>query len=646
MNRTVKRLVRGGFAWALLPMAGVLCRAAEPPPTGPYQATWESLEKVTQAPEWFRDAKVGIYFHWGVYSVPAFASEWYPRNMHVKKHVKAHHVEKWGEIEEFGYADFVPMFRAEKFDADEWAELFVRAGARFAGPVAEHHDGFALWDSALTPWNSADMGPCRDITGELEKAIRKRGMRFIATFHHARNSLWQKDGRWTGHYDGIKKHHPTLLDDPKRAILYGYMPRQAFCDMWLGKLKEVIDGYRPDLIWFDSWLHELPEAYLQQFAAYYYNRAAQWGREVVVTRKQNDLPLTVSIEDFEKGRADALTENVWLTDDTISKGSWCYTEGLQIKDADEVIDTLVDIVSKNGQLLLNISPKADGTIPEDQRSVLLAMGEWLRVNGDAVYETRPWLDFGEGPTRMKKGGHFVGHVRYGREDIRYTRSKDGAALFATLLGWPEGPVVLKKVKAEGEPGVVSLLGSDAPVRCEMNESGQPVLTLPPLKEGERPSAFAHSLKLSGWTLSLNEAATEAVRDSITLAPGKGLLDGDRIQVEEKVPGRMNIGHWDKPGESVHWLARVRQPGAYKVILETASMAPSKLVVEVNGQALSADIPATGAWDKTTKATMGHVSFRQPGVHHVVVRPASAQTWKAVNLFGVVMLPDGKPGQRH
>ena len=166
-----------------------------------YEPTLESLSKVNPAPEWFRDAKVGIYFHWGVYSVPAFAGEWYPRHMHEEGHrAHTHHLETWGDPAEFGYHDFVPLFRAEHFDAEEWAELFERAGARFAGPVAEHHDGFAMWASKVTPWNAKDRGPKRDLTGELAKALRARGMKFVATFHHARNNLWEKDGRWTGHY--------------------------------------------------------------------------------------------------------------------------------------------------------------------------------------------------------------------------------------------------------------------------------------------------------------------------------------------------------------------------------------------------------------------------------------------------------------
>jgi len=473
------------------------------PVTEPYEPTWESLAKINEAPDWFRDAKFGIYFHWGVYSVPAFGNEWYPRNMYnVKGREYRHHVESWGDPNAFGYPDFVPMFRAERFDAEAWAELFEQAGARFAGPVAEHHDGWAMWDSDKTPWNVVDKGPKRDITGELEKAIRKRGMKFVTTFHHARNNLWQKPGRddqlaWTGHYQFVKEHFPALLEDSERAIMYGYMPREEFLAMWLGKLSEVIDKYRPDLMWFDSWLDEIPEARQQEYLAYYYNRAREWNKEVVVTRKQDDLPLSVSVQDIEKGRADRLTENFWLTDDTISMGSWCYTKDLRIKPASVVLHSLIDTVSKNGALLLNISPMADGTIPQNQRDVLLEMGRWLKVNGEAIYGTRPWTIYGEGATQGQ-AGHFGGVTDpkegYRPEDIRFT--KKGQTLYAISLGWAEDSLTIRSLKSgsdlfTGEIASVSLLGSKARIQWSRTPDGL-VITTPK----ERPCDYATAFKIT------------------------------------------------------------------------------------------------------------------------------------------------------
>ncbi len=448
-----------------------------------YTANWESLGKHNPAPNWFRDAKFGIYFHWGVYSVPAFGNEWYPRNMHDKKRPEyKHHLEEYGDPTEFGYADFVRKFKAEKFTADEWADLFAKAGAKFAGPVAEHHDGWAMWDSQVTPWNAAQKGPKRDLTGELAEAIRKRGMRFVTTFHHARNNLYQtKNNRgelsWTGHYEFIKTDFPSLLDDPERAILYGYIPREQFLQMWKAKLIEVIDKYQPDLMWFDAWLDEIPDQIKMEYLAYYFNKADEWGKQVVVTFKQEDLPREVAVDDYEKGRAAGLTDFVWLTDDTISEGSWCYTDDLEIKSTAEVLRTFIDIVSKNGQLLLNISPMADGTIPDNQKEVLLSMGQWLSKYGEAIYETRPFVEFGEGPTRMEKGGWFVKMKgAYGAEDIRYTRKGD--TVYAIVLGWPgENKAVTMTMFAQGGKAQdikvtnVSMLGTDETIKWEHQRSG-------------------------------------------------------------------------------------------------------------------------------------------------------------------------------
>ncbi len=486
---------------SLIAVFGLLwlpCAQGGEPAQGPFEPSWESLAKREPAPAWFRDAKFGIYFHWGVYSVPAYGNEWYPRLMYARpdqdrNSVYEHHVATWGDPTKFGYPDFVPMFRAEKFNADEWAALFAKSGARFAGPVAEHHDGYAMWDSALTPWNSVDTGPRRDITGELARAIRAHGMRLVTTFHHARNNLWEEDGKWTGHYQYVMENFPSLLEDPQRAIMYGYMPREQFLKMWLGKLQEVIDNYQPDLIWFDSWLDEIPDADKMAFLAHYFNRAAEWKREVVVTFKQQDLPRSVAVDDYEKGRADQLTDFVWLTDDTLSKGSWCYTNDLEIKSADEVIDTFLDIISKNGILLLNISPMADGTIPENQKAVLEEMGRWLAINGAGVFDTRPWTIYGEGPTQMKKGGSFVGiEGGYTPADIRFTTKGD--TLYAIALGWPEnGRLKVTSLgtasdQNPGKIGAVTLLGHDGTLRFEQSEEAL-VIQLPDQKPCEHAFVF-------------------------------------------------------------------------------------------------------------------------------------------------------------
>lgn len=452
----------------------------------PYTEDWESVSKHNEAPEWFKDAKFGIYFHWGVYSVPAFGSEWYPRNMYFPDSKEnKFHTEKYGPTSKFGYHDFVPMFKAEKFNANEWAELFKKAGAQFAGPVAEHHDGFSMWASKVNPWNAKDMGPKRDIVGELEKAIRKQGMKFITTFHHERQL--QRYANKPGEKIFRNSHYPylpgtaTVSTDPKLRILYGNLPEAEWLEQqWFGKLKEVIDAYHPDIVWFDSWLNMIPENYRLKFVVYYLNKALERSQEVAIVRKQNDLPLEFSVDDLEKSRKNRLEEKTWMTDETISKGSWSYTADLEIKPVADMLHVLIDVVSKNGVLLLNVSPKAEGTIPEVQQAVLLKMGEWLKKYGEAIYGTRPWYTYGEGPTKEPEGNfknnkEFL-KIKYSEKDVRYT-TKIGA-LYATLLGQAPAnqqlllkafakDVVPKELKIED----ISFLGSTEKINWKLTDEG-------------------------------------------------------------------------------------------------------------------------------------------------------------------------------
>ena len=459
-----------------------------------YESNWESLGQHEAAPEWFRDAKFGIYFHWGVYSVPAFGSEWYPRWMHFEGHeIYEHHLATYGHPSEFGYHDFVPMFKAENFNADEWADLFVQAGARFAGPVAEHHDGFAMWDSKATPWDAKEMGPKRDITGELAEAIKERDMKFICTFHHAKQ-LQRHDsipenpddyGYMLSHFPFIEGMPPSSNDE-KLKYLYGNMPEDQWLEeIWLAKLKEVIDQYQPDIMWFDYVLDTIPESRRLEYCAYYLNEAEKWGKEVVIVRKQDDLPLALSVDDLEKSRKNKIGQEPWMTDETVSKGSWCYTEDLKIKESKDVLHVLIDIVSKNGVLLLNISPKADGTIPDVQKQVLLDIGDWLDKYGEAIYETRPWYTFGEGPTKEPEG-HFKYHrdflkIVYSSDDVRYTK-KDNH-IYATILGRPgAGEQILLTAFASDqlpEPlsvKEVTMLGSGAELDWQQADNGLTIKT--------------------------------------------------------------------------------------------------------------------------------------------------------------------------
>ena len=461
-----------------------------------FQPDWESLAKHEPAPQWFQDAKFGIYMHWGPYCVPEFGSEWYPRNMHFSgSPVNEFHVKTYGPLNEFGYHDLIPMFTGENFDAAEWSELFRKSGARFAGLVAEHHDGFAMWDSDCTPWNAADMGPERDVLGELAKNIKANGMKFITTFHHSRNlqrysdpavyeaemkKEYEKETKRfsLSHYPWFE-NMPPRSEDPKLEYLYGNIPEEKWCkEVWLGKLEEVIDRYEPDIIYFDAWLNYIPEKYVKEFCAYYLNSAEKKGKDVAIVRKQEDLPLDFSVENLEIARKSEISHNTWETETTISNGSWSYTRDMKIKPASQILHTLIDVVSKNGVFLLNISPTYQGIIPDDQREVLLKIGKWLETNGEAIYGTRAWISYGEGPTSQPEGNfknaQAFQELTYTAEDVRFTRK--GKTVYVLTLGEPEpGSVYTLTSFAQSYLGAekiiknVSILGSDAKVEYKLND---------------------------------------------------------------------------------------------------------------------------------------------------------------------------------
>jgi len=447
-----------------------------------YKETWESLSTYGETAEWFKDAKFGIYAHWGVLSVPAYANDWYPRNMHIEgTDENKHQVDTYGELSKFGYHDFVPMFKAEKFDANAWAELFEKSGAKFAGIVAEHHDGWSNWGSKINPWNSVDMGPHRDILGELSKAIHEKNMKFVASFHIARNlQIFKEEPRkWLNDtsYFPYNPKMATSSEDPLLAKMYGNISKEKFSEDWFGQLKEVIDNYSPDLIYFDSQTQKIPDSIKRQFVAYYFNDAVAKNKQVVFTHKEGEFPKSVSLEDFEKGRMNKITDEFWLTDETVSIGSWSFTDNLGLKNAGEIIHILVDVVSKNGALMLNVSPMASGIIPENQQEVLLAIGEWLKTNGEAIYGSRTWEVFGEGPTIQEKSGMFLDKITYTPQDIRYTRK--GNTIYAIVLGWPgnNSPITLTAFTSEilgdniPEINNISILGYEEEVPFSIDNKG-------------------------------------------------------------------------------------------------------------------------------------------------------------------------------
>ncbi|MEM9940063.1 MAG: alpha-L-fucosidase [Planctomycetota bacterium] len=483
---------------------------------GPFESNWSSLEKY-EIPQWYKDAKFGIFIHWGAYSVPAFGSEWYPRQMYIDTKRRGdnffqHHIDEYGPQKEFGYKDFIPQFKAEKFDASAWAKLFKETGARYVIPVAEHHDGFPMYDCAFTRWDATEMGPKRDIIGELSKAVRAEGLKFGVSSHRAFNWVFYVrsenfDNADPQLADLYGRPMPFLFKDDAADYRNNFPPQdEQFKNDWLARSCELVDKYQPDVFWFDFGItpglreqkyNENPFGpWLQRFAAYYYNQTADNEAVGIINYKWGAFPESAAVLDKERSKMAEIRKPFWQTDTAVSASSWGYTENQKYKTADRLVDDLIDIVSKNGCLLLNIGPRPDGTIPEEDIKILKAIGSWLKINGEAIYDTTYWKTFGEGPT-----GVSTGHVseskdkRFTAQDLRFTSK--GETLYVTGLKWPEDGKVSVKTLAQGsdhfpeEITSIVMLGSDSEIEYSRDEKGLHV-QLP----GERPSEYAYVLKIS------------------------------------------------------------------------------------------------------------------------------------------------------
>ncbi|MDQ2920740.1 MAG: alpha-L-fucosidase, partial [Acidobacteriota bacterium] len=339
-------------------------------PKGPFEPTWESLKKNYTPPQWFQNGKFGIFIHWGLYSIPAHRSEWYSKHMYSDPDTIKWHSEHYGPQDKFGYKDFVPLFKTEKYNPDEWAALFKQAGARYVVPVAEHHDGFAMYDSSLTRWNAKNMGPKRDLIGELAAAVRKRGLIFGLSYHRMEHHTFMYPT------SNIK----TDIFEPAYADFYGPpIPGNmddanapaAFQEDWLIRCKELVDKYHPQLVYFDNGVNQRAyDSVKLRFAAYFYNRAREWRKEATINTKDSAY-LEGSLRDFEKdlrGPSNFLPNTApYQIDDVISDRSWGYVSDMKYRSVGSIINELVDTVSKNGNLMLNISPMGDGSIPEPQQ---------------------------------------------------------------------------------------------------------------------------------------------------------------------------------------------------------------------------------------------------------------------------------------
>lgn len=470
---------------------------------GPVQPTWESIKANYKVPQWFIGAKFGLFMHWGLFSVPAHHNEWYEKHMYGSAELIAWHRQHYGTPDTFGYKDFIPLFTQEKFDADAWAILLKKSGAKFVIPTAQHHENFAMWDSKVTPFNAKQMGPKRDLIGELCKAVRKQGLKFGVSNHGIENFQFiNPPAQMLSELKAQKKD----LFDPVWKDFYNVADRsdsacQKFLVNWYQRNMELIDKYQPDMLWFDN---GIDQRYLDplklRIAAYYYNRAKEWGKEVSLSTKKaayapsgTNINTIGSILDFEGHIPSGIRTGEWQVDYKIGS-TWGYTSDMKVGSAASIINALVETVSKNGTLLLNLSPKSDGTFPVEQQETLLHVGQWLGVNGEAIYDTHNWTRFGEGGQGSTK--------------IRFTVKGD--TLYAILVGkWPDAPVLITSL-ADGLPTVgkissVTMLGMNTPLKFVQAANGL-LVNLP----NTAPCDIAYTFKIMGiktnaptWTDSGN-----------------------------------------------------------------------------------------------------------------------------------------------
>jgi alpha-L-fucosidase len=565
--------------------AGVVWATAGP---SHYDPTWASVDQHPPAAEWFQDAKFGIYYHWGVWSVPAFGSEWYPRNMWISgSNENQHHVSTFGDLSTFPYhafinggrdragnfVQFAPRLRSAggNWDPNDWAQLFADAGAKFAGPVAEHHDGFSMWNSSVNEWNSVAKGPRLDLLRLHADAIRSKGLKLLAAMHHAFNFL--------GYYSAV-----PAQSDPSLRKLYGQLGGPAQNQLWFTKLKEVLDGYQPDILWQDFDLNNVDESQRLNFLAYYYNQAVSLNKDVVATFKDG-FNNRGEVFDFERGGPAGIQTPYWLTDDSVSPSTWGFTTGMSVFSTKAILHALIDRVSKNGNMLLNIAPMADGTIPTAQRNILLGIGDYLRRFGESIYATRAWASFGEGPTQMG-GGTFQNPREGTPQDIRFTRNKANTVLYATVLGWPGSTLNITTLSSNrinlGTLTSAQLLGPNAgqvtnlPTRTQ--DGGGLHITLPSSTPPFTANAYVVKLVFSGQIPTLGTAPVPTgwariVNDAtgLVIDSGGNVASGSRLK------------QWTWDGSTnLQWQLVPLGGGWYRIVNRTNGMVADSFGNTANG----------------------------------------------------------------
>ena len=618
---------------------------------------WDSLKNY-QCPDWFRDAKFGIWAHWGPQSVP-MAGDWYARNMFIQGTGQyKDHLERYGHPSEHGYREIIELWKAEKWDPEKLMKLYKETGAKYFVSMGVHHDNFDLWNSKFHTWNATQHGPHRDVVGEWQKAAKHNGMKFGVSEHLGASYTWwraSKESDKTGDKAGV----PYEGTNPAYQELYHPMPdsddkgwysnNSSWHKEWYQRITDLVSNYKPDLLYSDGGV-PFGEVGRTVVANLYNQGLASRGKEQNVYLAKDvtsgEFHPGTCVTDRERGSMAAISPVVWQTDTSV--GDWFYNKNWGFRKPDWIIHTLVDVVSKNGNLLLNVVQRPDGSLDQDLVDTLHTVGAWMKTNGESIYGTRPWLTFGEGNTKVK-GGHFSEDFAFTANDIRFAR-RGKTTLYATTLGSPKaGTMTIKSLGLfAGVSGRVLKVVSLANGRTlSYTEDADGLHISVPDGMG---NDVAYAFKITCNDVDafrpdlVPKPEVEKIKadstGSFELDPDKADLDGS-LKPETK-GGKRNLGFWDSGTSSANWVLDVQAGGDFEVNFEASTETQGgELALMFTNRAdhtrtqVKFSIGNTGSWD-TFVPVIPAVLTLKAGVYDAQLVPSKPDAWHAANVRTVTI----------
>jgi alpha-L-fucosidase len=576
--------------------------------------------------------------------------DWYARKMYQQGSPDYNdHLARYGHPSTNGWKDIIPLWKAENWEPERLMKLYKQAGAKYFVSMGTHHDDFFLWNSPLHKWNAVNYGPHRDVVGDWQKAAKKNGLPFGVSEHLGASFTWFQDAHKSDKtgplagvpYDGAKSNNWELYHfpaEPGDNRWYSNNPRWQ--QQWFNEIKELVDNYHPDLLYSDGGVAFGNEVGLGQIANFYNDNIAHNHGKLTAVYNCKQESDGRWVQDYERGVNGGINPHPWQTDTSI--GDWFYNRHWKYQPLSWTVHMLVDITSKNGNLLLNVVLRPDGSLDPEVETMLHQLADWTAINGEAIYGTRPWLVYGEGEVKAK-GGMFKENFQYSAKDIRFTTK--GKTLYAIALGWPaDGKFVIQSLAKTDDASAnqikrVELLGYKGKLKFTQTAEGL-IVVLP----GEKLSAPTCALKITGNNLQPvtppaappgNQADAQG---NMNLSATNAELHGTQLQLETQ-GGLPDIGYWNDGNESVSWTAQMPKAGTFKVSATVATLNDDAgFVVEVGGKKFSVPIPMTGGWDKFQTIVLGQLQIKQAGDLMVKVSAKNPASWKAINLNSVQLTP--------